>query len=465
MFTEDTTSDFLNPERGWKDRRGRLETRSGSITFTNSRTVPDETGTLYANLWTATFGTPWAGGTGQNPFRLDNYRTQNLPQSLLDELALTFTDARAAGVKLKVRFMYNYANVTNNDTTLAWMLAHMDQIAPVLNDNRDVIAVLDSGFVGAWGEWSILANSVIASGTWWTDPQRSARRTFFLHQLSVLHPDIMIGLRVPSPSHGIRSIWEGSSWQMPLEDRFLGGDRSRVGWYNDSLYTGQDNAGTFDYYNGHGETDRACFAWVGQYAATSGETSEAGQAHTGADAAGSSVVLEMARKGGPDLLFRRYNVAHYNRWISDGHFPQISRRLGYRLTLLEATVPTVITPGAPIAVTLRIKNSGFGKVYNPRPIDLVLEGAGGPHHVRLTADARRALPLAGQTVDLELTGTAPAGLPAATPYGLQLAFPDPDPLSRGLGSRPSYSIRLANVGMWDAATGRHSLGASAQTPA
>src|SRR4030095_15962150 len=33
------------------------------------------------------------------------------------------------------------------------VIEHIDQLEPVLRRNSDVIAYLEAGFVGAWGEW------------------------------------------------------------------------------------------------------------------------------------------------------------------------------------------------------------------------------------------------------------------------------------------------------------------------
>jgi hypothetical protein len=455
-FTEDTSTDFLNPERGWMDRRHRSDTQ-----FTNARTTSGETGIGYANIWVETFGTPWNGSAGQNPFRLDNYKNAALPQSLLDELPLWFSAARTAGVKLKIRFMYNYSS-GGTDTTLARMQGHIAQLAPVLNANRDVIAMMDAGFWGRWGEWNgtpqVHLFGTTSTNNWWTEPWKTARRNLMQTLLDEIHPDVMIGMRTPRQDSGIREKFP--TWNMNLENRFTGSDQSRVGWYNDSLYTGQSNGDTYDYYGGQGSTDRAAAAWVGQYAATSGETSEVGSAATGADASGASVIAEMARKGGPDLLFRRYFVNHYNRWITEGRYDEISRRLGYRLALVTAQVPTTINPGASMNVQLVMKNAGFGKVYNRRPIDLVLVGAGGPFTVRLTSDARRDLPRGGQTTTMNYTVNAPAGVQVGESYTAHLRLPDPDPLSNGLAADNRYAIRLANTGVWDASTGRNALGAT-----
>jgi hypothetical protein len=274
--------------------------------------------------------------------------------------------------------------------------------------------------------------------------------------LDEIHPDIMIGMRTPRGDSGIREKFP--SWQMSLNDRFSGSHQSRVGWYNDSLYTGSNNGGTYDEDGGNLGLDRSVAEWVGQYAATSGETSEVGSAATGADAAGAAVLAEMAGMNGPDLLFRRYFVNHYNRWISDGNYNEISRRLGYRLVLNECRLPNTVYAGQPMTATLEFKNAGFGKVYNRRPVELVFVGSGGPFTAVMTTDARLDLPLGGETVTAEWTFNAPAGLQSGQDYDVYLRLPDPDPLSNGLGADTRYCIRLANTGIWDGTTGRHDLG-------
>lgn len=456
-YTADMTGDWLRRGGGWMDRRHRQDSQ-----FTNARTLAGETGIGYANIWVETFGTPWNGSIGQNPFRLDNYKSSALPSSLLDELPRWSDDARDAGVMLKLRFMYNYSS-GGTDTSLARMIEHIEQIAPIVNDEmRDVVATLDAGFFGRWGEWNgtpqvhLFATS--SSNNWWVEPWKTARRDLMQALLDNFHEDIMIGMRTPRQDSGIREKFP--DWQMDLDLRFTGTDQSRVGSYNDSLYTGQSNGDTYDYFGGQGATDRAAAAWAGQYAASSGETSEVGSAATGADAAAAAVIAEMQTMGGPDLLFRRYFVNHYNRWISEGGYAEISRRLGPRPVLLRAILPTSVAPGAPMTVQLRLRNDGVGKIYWPQPLDFVFTGAGGPYTVRAIADARRDLPLAGQTVDLEYALTAPAGMTLTELYGVHVRMPHADPLSNGLDDDNRYAVRFATQGVWDAGTGRNSLGAN-----
>lgn len=460
-YSRDDVTDFLNPERGWMDRRARQDSR-----FANARsTTGDPYNTAYTVIWTETFGTPWNGSPGGNPFRLDNYKNSSLPQSLLDELPNWFQAARTAGIKLKIRFMYNY-DENGTDTTLVRMQEHIQQLAPVINANRDVIAIMDAGFWGRWGEWNgqwdsqngiqLHLRATSASTTpWWQEPWKSARRALMQTLLDEIHPDIMIGMRNPRADQGIREKFP--DWQMDLDDRFDASQQSRVGWYNDSLYTGIDNGGTYDYDGGNGPLDRSVAAWVGQYAATSGETSQVGSGANGADAAGSSVLSEMQTMNGPDLLFRRYFIDHYNRWINDGNYNEISRRLGYRISLLQAVIPTSVTPGSAMTVTLTLQNRGFGKIYNRRPLEMVFVGSNGTFVSVMDADCRKKMPLGSSIVTSEFVFNAPAGLSIGVNYQVYLRLPDPSP---SIAANVRYMIRLANPNMWQSNTGYNSLNAT-----
>jgi hypothetical protein len=108
-----------------------------------------------------------------------------------------------------------------------------------------------------------------------------------------------------------------------------------------------------------------------------------------------------------------------------------------------------------LEVTVALRNEGFGKVYNPRPLEVVLRpvGGGAPVRVRAVSDARSILPLGGETRDLDLTIAVPTGL-APGAYDVSLALPD---AAGTLAGDPRYAIRFANTGVWDAANGLNAL--------
>lgn len=448
-YVVDTSTEFPNPERGWHKN----ESFVGGGSFGYIRTSYGMT-------------------LNRNYIMLDDYRTSDLPQWLLDMHTARFEDARTAGIKLIPRYSYSFTSTT--DAPIANVLGHIEQLAPIWQDNQDVIAVLQAGFIGRWGEWGSSSNSL---------DSLTNKRLILNAILDALPASRMVQVR--TPRHFVEAMGETYSlggWttgpapstvttpfnavQLPTADRFDGSDLARVGHKNDSFLRNETDAGTYAFpdvgYNfvtAHRDYLKAWMFDSTRYVAHGGELVEDVPWTVGSREAGALAIAEMQQIH-TDYLNRDYGVPAINGWISSGHYPEITRRFGYRLALTEATLPVTVNPSGSMTVQFTMRNDGFGKVYNPRPIDLVFVGSGGPFTARLTADARRDLPLGGETKAMEYTVTAPAGLVEDASYALHLALPDPDPNGNGLDEDPRYSIRLANTGAWDGDTGRNALGAT-----
>jgi hypothetical protein len=109
--------------------------------------------------------------------------------------------------------------------------------------------------------------------------------------------------------------------------------------------------------------------------------------------------------------------------------------------------------GRPWAVSLRLTNDGWAAPYNPRLVELVLRerATGAIARFPVAADPRFWGP--GQTQVLQVGGSFPDTIDDGD-YELLLHLPDPE---RGLYGVPAYSIRLANTGVWEPATGFNAL--------
>lgn len=86
--------------------------------------------------------------------RLDDYRDTDLPNEVLVDVESGLAKVRAEGAKLILRFAYNFGPYPDSepDAALPQMLTHIEQLGPILRENSDVIATLQAGFIGAWGE-------------------------------------------------------------------------------------------------------------------------------------------------------------------------------------------------------------------------------------------------------------------------------------------------------------------------
>jgi hypothetical protein len=452
-YTEDTTTNFNNPERGW------IVPRTGTWDFANLRSQG------YTVVWASTYE--------GSPFRLDAFRYSAISTTRLNQIRDYFQAARNNGLKIKVRFAYNGNPIPEfaEDASEAIILQHITQLTPIFEEYEDVITMLDHGFIGKWGEQHSSTNGLSSD----TPESRQARSNILNALLDALPVSRMIGNRYPPyireafPEGEVYTGFTYNSQPYPTDYafdesiRFNGSDRSRVGWLNDCFLSGESNTGTYSTWDAPQPQrfilDRATFSAVGPYTVASAETCGTSLNEYNESLAS---IAEMELMGGPDLLNREYSETHYNRWISEGYYDEITRRLGYRISLLESLLPNTIIPGQTYEITLKLKNSGFGKMYNPRPLNLVFVGSN-TVEVTLESDCRLKMPLGGQTIDSTFTFVAPAGLIEGQPYSIHLKMPDNSVSTvSGVVSTPlvndvRYMVRLSNVNMWDAATGRNSL--------
>jgi hypothetical protein len=215
-----------------------------------------------------------------------------------------------------------------------------------------------------------------------------------------------------------------------------------VGQYNDCFLSSANDWGTY-----LSSADLSFAQADSKYVSMSGETCALSSYNDCGSAVPSMASLHWS------LLHEAYNADVIAKWKSQGCFPEIQARLGYRFQLQNASLSTSAHVGGSINVAFNVVNTGFASVYNQRPVQLILRNTstGAVIRLPLNADPRRWLP--GSTIAVSQSLVLPSSVPAGT-YAMLLALPDAD---AGLSSRPEYSIQLANTGIWESATGFNKL--------
>jgi hypothetical protein len=356
---------------------------------------------------------------------IPEYRARDLDAALLDRLGAAFAAVRAAGLKVLPRIYYA-DDLGQPDAPLDRVLAHLQQLTPLLRANADVIAVLHPGFVGAWGEWHGSTNGL-------TEP--AARKKIYDALLAALPADRTTLSRRPSFKQ------EAYGGPLTAATAFSGEPLARVGHLNDCFLASEDDLGT---YQRPGERDYAladsAFVPVG------GETCGPFPPRSACPSA-----LEELARFHWSFLNADYHPEVISGWREARCFETIQCRLGYRFLVLRHETPARAKRGETLDLSVRLTNDGYARLYNPRPVQLVLAG---PERQQLpvTADPRRWGP--GETIDLCLEAHLPAAMPPGR-YQLGLALPDAAP---SLADRPAYSVRIPNL-VWDAATGTNLLDA------
>ena len=381
-------------------------------------------------------------------FRLDKYRGRPLDEIGLNTIESAFTTARIRGLKLVIRFAYNGGvgstidpNLAKPDVGINRVRQHINQLRPILAANADVIAVVQAGFVGHWGEWH--------STKFLHDLED--RRAIVDALLSALPADRMIQLRYPR--------YKELFFQGPLtsQEAFTGTDRSRVGHHNDCFLRDQDDGGTYKSTTSQLPKQHSTFCdgrdeiscWKGfiiqesQFTPVGGETCQYNPPRT--DCPNTLLAMERFHWS---FINNGYRAQVLNSWISGGCMSTIRRSLGYRLTLKEALIPQTIQAGSALNLNVLLSNDGFASMYNPRPLFVVLLGPGGRYEIPVTnVDPRRWSP--GQEYSVDISVNIPANIIPGT-YRLGLWLPD---AYSSLRNNPKYSVRFANTGVWVATTG------------
>ncbi len=379
-----------------------------------------------------------------------------------------------------MRFAY-----TNNDAATArpWdadkarILGHVRQLAPILHRNSDVIAVVQAGFIGVWGEWYYTDHFASSPGNV-SDFFYGERGDVLAAILDTLPADRMVQVRTPLFKQKIYGTGTGAANALPPGNAYDGSDIARTGHHNDCFLASSSDFGTYrDIVQ-----DKAYLAEETKYLPMGGETcndttdDDKPETTTVDESSDRSLCptaltelkqfhwsylnFDYHKKNGTTILvpgvLDKWETGTTYKGVSYGPcMDEIKRKLGYRFTLVEGTYPNEVQSGDSFDIQIKLRNDGWAAPFNPRLVELLLrhQVTGEIHRISLPDDPR--LWLADNTTIYSIVHTVaiPATLPPGN-YDLLLNLPDPRP---SLADQPAYAIRLANAGVWEETTGYNNL--------
>lgn len=364
------------------------------------------------------------------PVRLDAYAGGPLPESVLAGLSEGFATARRAGLKLIPRFLYNYpAGETGyqaaQDAPLDRVVGHLGQLKPVLAANADVIAYLQAGFVGAWGEWHTSSNNL-------TLPAARTRIRDAL--LDALPPDRFMQVRYPP----YLIAWA------PQPPRWRDGSpAARIGVHNDCFMASRTDVGTYSDDAATRQRERSYVSAMSTVAPFGGETCNPADEARPTPRTGCDDILREGRQFGLTYLNDTYyRPLFHTRWEAQGCMADVKRSMGYRFELMTLRHSATLAAGRSGELTLAVRNRGWARAFNPRGVLLLLKHRDTGAVVRIalaSVDPRDWLP--GVVSNATASFTVPGGTPAGA-YDVLLALPDGAP---ALAGDVRYSVRPANA--------------------
>lgn len=352
------------------------------------------------------------------------FRNSSISAGFLQLLKDGLGRVRKAGIKIILRFRYD----DNEDATLSKILEHIAQLKPVLEENADVIAAMQAGFIGKWGEWH--------SSSYGLDNAPS-RKQVLDALLGALPASRMVQLRTPK----FKTEYLGTSDPLTEAGAFGGSAAARIGHHNDCFLASATDMGTYP----SSEIDKwkDYIAADAQFTPLGGETCAVNPPRSDCDTATS----EMAK-----LHWSFINISYKEDvilgWKTEGCFNDIEKNLGYRFVLSEASWDKEVK--GVLHLKVKMNNNGYAALFNERPIYAVINGPQ-CYEAKLISDPRKWG--SGAASEFSTTIKLPDAVKAGQ-YSLALWLPDP---STTLEKDPRYAIRFANKDIWNDANGYNVL--------
>ena len=403
---------FTNPERGFM-HTWQVNSEGAAMTLSSLANLKKENVSLILRL-----------------YYLEKFKTSPLSQAQLDLMQTDFSRLRETGSKCVLRFAYTDAQ-DGSDASVAVISGHLDQLKPILEENKDVIAFVQAGFAGAWGEWYYTTNELTTA----------ENKKLIINKLLESFPkEIKIQLRTPK----IKQDFIASSIPMDATIGYGTSNNARLGFHNDCFMASVDDYGTYIDVT----ADKTYISKEALFVPTGGETCPPVNTPIAS--------CSIAEKEMTLLKWTYLNLDYYGpvlqEWRNNNCFADFERKLGYRLSLVSSSIKNNIAVNDAIDVSIIIKNGGFAPVYNMKNAFLIFKSTanGTIYKKKLNFDVRLVTP----NLNYELKeSVSSSNIPAGT-YDLLLKIEDQ---SSKLSDKPEYSIRLANTAVWEENTGFNKL--------
>lgn len=412
-ITYDISSEIIsNPERGFMHTWS-VDSEGSPLNLLTLQSLKNENVTIILRL-----------------YYLNSFKNSDLSTTQLNLIKTDFERLREAGIKCILRFAYN-SDQNDTDAPLNIIERHLDQLKPLFTDNSDVIAFVQAGFIGSWGEWHTTTNNLTTL----------ANKKAVVNKLLEAFPkEIKIQLRTPLYKREVfdytkaidESVGYGTS------------DIARVGFHNDCFLASADDYGTYT----NVTVDKAYISQEALFVPTGGETCPPSGIPTAS--------CFTADKEMSQLKWTYLNLDYYGPvlqvWRNNSCFDDFQRELGYRLALKIAILKKEVAANSSFELNAVIDNVGFAPVYNTKNTFLILKSLsdGTTFKKPLNFDIRKVIP----AVDYELKESVSlSGIPSGQ-YELFLKIEDSH---SSISERTEYAIQLANTNSWDATEGTNNL--------
>lgn len=336
-----------------------------------------------------------------------------ITSTYLTNMQTDFNRIRNAGAKVLVRFTYtSSSSYTVFQPTKAQILAHITQLAPVVNANKDVIVAIQAGFIGKYGEWYYTGSSEFGTSGTINNTQWQNRNDILTACETAFSSEIPLQVRYVDILQKLRPT-----------------GTNRIGIYNDAFLNTWGDQGTFSV-NCVSCTNPLQEQYLQNLTVNlpmTGETDGVNSPRTDCP----NAMIEMDRYNW-SLINKDYLPTNITNWQTNGCFTTMQKNLGYNFRLNNSTLANGI-------LTINIGNYGYANLFKSRKAFLVCKNTSTNvnYSYVIDTDFKRCIST-NYTISVNM---GQIGLPTGT-YKLFLNLPDP------LINNKLYSIQTSNLNTW-----------------
>ncbi len=386
-FTESIT-EFNNPDMGFYRPTG-------------VRVSPDTESTWWKNpIWYSNRLVHLRIGLREFSEKYNKVQDYDITEDTIQKLNIWVDQIRKAGGTAIVRFAYDdFEGYADLEPDIAQIEKHIEQLKPFFEANEDIIACVETGFLGKWGEQH--TSKIV------TD-ENIKRVTDKL--LEVVPKSRTVSVRRPRYYACVTGA-DINSIDKDMPEK--GTPAYRVGVFNDGYLGSRSDLGTF--LNRQKE-----IAWLNNQAT---HTIYGGEVVWG-------VPTELDDKGyvfnSPEHIEEEMFITHtsylneeWNDKVINGYknttyngkdelyksssvFTYVKNHLGYRLVLNKVTMPRSVAQSQKLNIKIDLKNVGAGNVVNQKTAYIILKNAEKEYQFLTDIDIRELLSLENANYEISI---------------------------------------------------------------
>eukprot|EP00164_Ancoracysta_twista_P018099 GFYU01031151.1.p1 GENE.GFYU01031151.1~~GFYU01031151.1.p1 ORF type:complete len:560 (-),score=135.32 GFYU01031151.1:71-1699(-) len=380
-----------------------------------------------------------------------------ISDAVLQNIKDDFATLRKVGMKAVLRFAYAKPEIPHDhlgeygDSDLGTCKMHIDQLSPILKENSDIIAILQFGFIGQWGEGSYTDYF----GLYPTDSDWDLRHQLLSYLLAATDSQ-KTKIQVRTPQYKLKTIGDAAITKQECDTQ---ADNCRVGFHNDCFLSSDSDWGTWK----NKDVEYPYVKQQSQYIPSGGEV-----CHRDPPRSQCGVAQEEMAMFHYTYLNRDYNVEVLNDWINVGKcFDKVAARLGYYFYMTKAAVETAWKGDQTYQVGASFVNAGYSAPLAGYKLHVVFrqEQQSGGLRKAFVADlssmdgmySREWMP--DTTVNVAATFNPNSDMTDGK-YGVYVWLVDE---SASLKYVPQFSVefdtsKISSAATWDAAVGMNKIG-------